>query len=131
MRELDPGYKNIIGVILNLNHDRYKSYFNYFIILNLGIITAIGSEFGACIECIKQFLSIVGIVLSIAWLLVLFKIFKDIKGAWSAIEQYEKSDKYDGIIKISETTWKCYSASKIMFIIPLCFITVYIFVLIA
>ena len=74
MAELDQGYKNLISVILNLNHDRYKSYFNYFIVLHLGLITAFGSDFSKDIHCFRQFLILIGIILAIAWFLVQFKI---------------------------------------------------------
>jgi len=132
MAELDQGYKNLINVILNLNHDRYKSYFNYFIILHLGLIAAIGSEnYYNKIQCLRQFLVFVGIILAIAWFLVHYKIQRDIKEAWQAIENYEKSDKYFEVIKISDARWKgceCLSASKLMLVIPICFFLAYFFI---
>jgi uncharacterized membrane protein len=129
MAELDHGYKNLISVILNLNHDRYKSYFNYFIVLHLGMITAIGTNFGEQIDHSRQFLCILGIVLSIVWLLVLYKIQRDIREAWRAIEQYESSEQYDGAIRISKTLWKGFSASKLMLAIPCSFLVAYVFIL--
>jgi hypothetical protein len=42
---LDQGYKYLVEVMLNLNHDRYKSYFNYFIVLHPGIVAAMHTDF--------------------------------------------------------------------------------------
>lgn len=115
----------------NLNHDRYKSYFNYFIILHLGLITAIGSDFSREIHCFRQFLIFIGIILAIAWFLVQYKIQRDIEEVWHIIENYEKSDKYCEVIRISEARWKCsacWSASKLMLVIPVCFFFTYCFI---
>lgn len=125
---MDEGYKHLITVVLNLDHDRYKSYFNYFIITHLGILTAIGSDFSKTVTSLRPFLCRIGVILSVVWLLVLYKVQKDIEIAWKEIERYEKSYKYKGV-KIHKTRWKGYRASKIMLIIPLCFLFTYIFVL--
>jgi hypothetical protein len=122
---LDKGYRHLITIILNLNHDRYKSYFNYFIILHLGTLTAIGSDFAACRPLLMQSFSIIGIVLAIVWILVLDKIQKDISMAWKAIEDYEESNEYKGV-KIHKTRWQgWFPASRVMLTIPVLFIIVY------
>jgi hypothetical protein len=123
---MDEGYKNLINIIIKLNNDRYKSYFNYFIIMNLGTLTAIGSDFSKEVSNLRLFLSMIGIILSISWLLVLYKVQKDIHLSWKKIEDYEKSDQYKDI-RIHETLWKGFSASKIMLVIPACFLATNIF----
>lgn len=130
MAELDPGYKSLISVILNLDHDRYKSYFNYFIVLHLGLITAIGGDFASKLNNLRPFFVITGIVLAVAWLMVQYKIQRDIREAWKAIEAYENSDKYDGVIKVHQARWKGFPASKLMLVIPCCFLFAYLFILI-
>lgn len=40
MDEIYPGYKFAVEVLLPLNHDRYKSYFYQFSLLELGLFTA-------------------------------------------------------------------------------------------
>jgi len=128
-QELDLGYRYVVEVILNLNHDRYKSYFNYFIILHLGIVTVMLTKFSESMADGQRYLGIVGVFLGFCWLGVLHKIQQDIKKAWSLIEKYENSAQYTQEIKVSDTVGKGFKASQLMLFIPIGFLAFYLWAL--
>lgn len=127
---LDQGYKYVVEVILNLNHDRYKSYFNYFIVMHLGIVAAMHADLSKTMSDASRYLSTIGIALGFGWLGVLYKIQRDIEQAWSLIRDYENSSQYTQRIKVSETDWKGFRASWIMLFIPFGFLVFYVLALI-
>jgi hypothetical protein len=104
-----------------LNHDRYKTYFTQFIVVHLGIFTALAQE------GFKEMTSIfcaAGIVLSFAWLLVLLKIKSDISETWKDLEKIEaalsEEERITAIPRIDMP------ASRVMLFIPIIFFFVYI-----
>lgn len=133
-QELDQGYRYVVEVLLNLNHDRFKSYFNYFIILHLGIVTAMLTNYVDQKLGIRLPLAIIGLLLSLCWLWVLGLIRKDITRAWSQIEYYETIHPYKQEIKLSKVrrTDRCisFSASFVMLAIPIAFLFFYAYVLV-
>ena len=88
MCNVDTGYKYSIEVLLNLNYDRYKTYFTQFIVLHLGIFTAMNTD---RLSSLIPLLAVVGILLSVIWFMVLRKIAADIRELWHLIEDHEKS----------------------------------------
>lgn len=76
MCNIDTGYKYSVEVLLNLNHDRYKTYFTQFMVLQLGIFTAMNAD--KLSKLIPLFADI-GMALSFIWFIVLIKIALDVK----------------------------------------------------
>lgn len=122
----DHGYDLLVKTIIPLNHDRYKSYFNQFAVMNFSLLVAISTQ---QLQYLKIPLSIIGIILSLCWLLVLYKIRDDIKKTWKAIKKYEEGPSCDQIVKITETEKMKTHASTVMLCIPLLFIIVYLMIL--
>lgn len=125
MCDVDTGYKYSIEVLLNLNHDRYKTYFTQFMVLHLGIFTAMNAD---RLSLLFQFFAVVGILLSVIWFMVLRKVAADIKKLWRLIEDHEKSLKQS--IKVHESHDRLYSASRMMLLVPLLFFLVHMAILI-
>ncbi len=125
MCNVDTGYKYSIEVLLNLNHDRYKTYFTQFMVLHLGIFTAMNAD---SLSSLIQFLAVVGILLSVIWFMVLRKVAADIKKLWRLIEDHEKPLKQS--IKVHKSQARLYSAYRMMLLVPILFSMVHIAILI-
>ena len=123
MCNIDTGYKYSVEVLLNLNHDRYKTYFTQFMVLHLGIFTAMNAD--KLSKLIPLFADI-GMALSFIWFIVLIKIALDIKKLWGLIKSYEESS--DQSIKVHESRSRFPGASWLMLIVPLLFLIVHIFI---
>ena len=121
MCNIDTGYKYSVEVLLNLNHDRYKTYFTQFMVLHLGIFTAMNAE--KLSKLISLFAGI-GMVLSFIWFLVLLKISADIRKLWDTIRRYEEASNHS--INLYESRVNCVGASLIMLLVPLLFLLVHI-----
>lgn len=121
MNEQDIGYKYSVEVLMNLNHDRYKTYFTQFMVLHLGIFTAMNVD--KLISLLELF-SIIGMILSLIWLLVLVKISLDIAKLSNIIENYELST--NQIIKVHETNSSFVPASWLMLFVPMLFFIVHL-----
>jgi hypothetical protein len=88
MNKPDRGYKYLVEVMLNLNHDRFKTYFNTFLFINSGLILAsIENIVPADVEIV---ICAAGVLLSVIWILVHIKLITDIRNTWKKIEDYEK-----------------------------------------
>ena len=121
MNEQDIGYKYSVEVLMNLNHDRYKTYFTQFMVLHLGIFTAMNVD--KLISLLELF-STIGMTLSLIWLLVLVKISLDIAKLSDTVENYELSTKQK--IKVHETTSSFVPASRLMLLVPMLFFIVHL-----
>ena len=82
------GYSNLVNVQLPLNHDRYKTYFTQFLVVIVGLFTGLIASNELQIE-IKLIFHLLGMSLSIIWLLVLCKVTVDIKKCWFSMRLYE------------------------------------------
>jgi len=98
--DIDAGYRMSVEVLLNLNHDRYKSYFTQFIVLHFGIFTVYNSKNLEHLTCL---LSAVGVILAIVWFFALCVIREDIKRLWELITDYEDDPTQSIKIKINES----------------------------
>jgi hypothetical protein len=121
MSNIDIGYKYSIEVLLNLNHDRYKTYFAQFMVLHLGIFTAMNAD---KLSKLIPLFAVIGMALSVIWFIVLIKITLDIKKLWGLIEKYEKSSEQS--IKVHESSSRFLGSSWLMLIVPLLFFIVHI-----
>ena len=124
MCKVDPGYDLAVRILVPLNHDRYKSYFNHFTIINLGLFTAMNAD---KFDPIKQCLAYLGIVACIIWLIVLIKINIDISNLWKKIGSYENSSN-DQVVKLFEKKNKFIPSGWAMIIIPILFGLAHVFV---
>jgi hypothetical protein len=130
----DTGYRYLVEILIPLNHDRYKTYFNTFLILNSGLILASIKDFAPTVfQRIAWAVCLAGVVLSIIWMIVLYKVTADISAAWKAIEAYEKDSgqkvKLTGLeetAKIKKTAMRKLPATRVMNLLPLCFIIFFI-----
>jgi hypothetical protein len=130
----DIGYRYLVEILVPLNHDRYKTYFNTFLILNSGLILASIKDFApAVFQQIALAVCLAGIALSIIWMIVLYKVTADIRAAWKAIEAYEKNSEQkvkltalEEFAKIKKTAIRKWPATKVMNLLPLCFIAFFI-----
>ena len=122
---MDEGYKYLIKTFTPLNHDRYKTYFTQFIVVHFGLFIAISKQF----EKIKVSLCVIGIILSIAWFLVLLKISLDINKTWKAIKYFENSSDCQQKIRVTGIGISGIPASVIMLSIPVIFAAVYVLIL--
>ncbi len=125
MCDIDQGYKYSVEVLLNLNHDRYKTYFAQFIILQLGVFTAMSND---KLSSLLPLLTIIGIFIGIIWLLTLRKINADIRQLWNQIKAYEESLERQSV-KVHESRARAYAAGKWMLSVPCVFIFVHAAVL--
>jgi len=116
---MDDGYEQLVGT-LTLNHDRYKTYFAQFIALHFGLFAAMGTQF----YNLRIFLSLIGLVVCVVWIIVQWRIRQDIIGTWDAIRIYEK-DAARLKVKLSEVKRGRIPASSAMLAIPPIFGLVY------
>ena len=88
-------YDNLIKTMVPLNHDRYKTYFTQFLIINTGLVISILTEESLKLGTrVVSILLIVGLFLSIAWLLVLIRVSVEIWNTWHTIRRFEKENNY-------------------------------------
>ena len=123
MCNVDIGYKYSVEVLLNLNHDRYKTYFTQFMVLHLGIFTAMNAD--KLSQLIPLFANI-GMALSIIWFIVLLKIAFDIKKLWGLIKEYEQST--EQLIKVHGSRSRFPGASWFMLMVPALFLIAHVFI---
>ena len=126
MSDIDAGYKFSVEVLLNLNHDRYKTYFAQFIVLQLGVFTALNID---KLSKLIPLFSIVGIIIGLVWFLTLRKINADIHQLWYLIEKHEKTLSNQSI-KINESRTPILPCGKLMLSVPILFIVVHVAILI-
>jgi hypothetical protein len=94
----DYQYRQLVETVLELNHDRFKTYFTQFLVLHFGIFIAIyqlGESTDLILNSSKNglqlLLCLIGISLAFVWYKVLLHIKRDIREAWTKIWRYEQS----------------------------------------
>ena len=141
---LPLSYDLLLRAVVPLNHDRFKSYFNYFLVLQIGLLTLIFTrapesligDAGTQILFTRA-LSGLGMLSCTAWLLILLKIVRDIRLAWhtaihiehEARAQVSLAEDYVFGSSQLETRYtrlvRFVPASGVMTVFPIVFLVVY------
>lgn len=140
---LEVSYDYVLRTLVPLNHDRFKSYFNYFLILQIGLLTLIFVRGTDAIieeadrESFTIGFAILGIASSLAWLAILVKITRDIRLAWKSAIYVEEAlkpsltlakDYVEGSLKFEKwyfSVWRLLPASAVMTAFPAVFLAIY------
>ncbi|MHB8483391.1 MAG: RipA family octameric membrane protein [Nitrospiria bacterium] len=122
---IEERYKLLVGILIPLNHERYKSYFTQFAVMHFGLFLAIKQFKG-----LFRWLSVVGIILCVIWLLVLWGIRSDIKNKWKLVKQHENKDSFQNLkLYDEEQKSQVLQGSILMLFVPFLFIVVYVMIM--
>ena len=117
---MDESYKTALTVLVPLNHERYRDYFNQFAALNLGVFLAIATQF----RDRAVLLSWCAIALNVLWFVVQLKIALDIKTLSAALRTHEDAHRITIGIKDNQA-WRM-GASWVMLAVPVLFIFIHL-----